>query len=188
MVRIKNVAIGQYDRNFLDYPINEGPRIGWVSGEISIDGGLEDALNIDRDSFNETHPHYLAVQKIVHSAFDDQVKKWIFANAKERRERKRETLADTRMVRVRELFSGLMPDTPMIDHVRFFDEDSRNIPIKIDVAESRIEVNDAAGWPRAGYQRDLAEQIAIAFELALDVSDPDEARRRFYSLWKHIFS
>jgi hypothetical protein len=188
LVRIKNVAIGQYDRNFLDYPINEGPRIGWVSGELSIDDGLEDALNIDRDSFNETHPHYLTVQKIVHTAFDEQVKRWIFTNAKARRQRKSESLADTKRLRVQELFSDLMPDGPIIDHVPSFGEPDRDIPVKVDADVSRIAVNDAAGWPRARDQRDLAEQIAIAFELALEEPDLVEARRRFYSLWKHIFS
>src|SRR5205823_12957701 len=34
LIRIKSVAIGDYDKSFLDYPILEGPRFGWLSGEL----------------------------------------------------------------------------------------------------------------------------------------------------------
>jgi len=50
----------------LDYRFNEGPRSRWLTGEIYIDSGLEDALNIDRDSFNRFHPQFRAVQEYVH--------------------------------------------------------------------------------------------------------------------------
>jgi len=73
LIRIKNVAIGYYDPSMLDYRFNEGPRSRWVTGEVLADRGLEDALNIDRDSFNRFHPEYRALQQYVHELLHREV-------------------------------------------------------------------------------------------------------------------
>jgi len=67
LLRIKDVAIGYYDPSLLDYRTNEGPRSRWLTGEIFVEQGLEDALNVDRDSFNRVHPEFRAIQEYVHS-------------------------------------------------------------------------------------------------------------------------
>ena len=66
MIRIRNVGVGYYDPSFLDYPINQGPRGKWVTGEIYVHHGLDNALNVDRDSFNRFHPEFRALQKRIH--------------------------------------------------------------------------------------------------------------------------
>jgi len=69
LIRIRNVAIGSYDKSLLGYPKSEGPKMTMVSGEIYVDEGLEEALNIDRNSFRETDLHYLELQRIVWKRF-----------------------------------------------------------------------------------------------------------------------
>jgi hypothetical protein len=66
LVRIKDVGVGTYDSSLLGYRVNQGPRSRWLTGEIFVDEGLEDAVNVDRDSFNAFHPHYKELQRIVH--------------------------------------------------------------------------------------------------------------------------
>ena len=73
LIRIKNVSIGYYDPSMLDYRFNEGPRSRWLTGEIFVDEGLEDALNIDRDSFNRFHPQFRAIQRHVHYILQKEV-------------------------------------------------------------------------------------------------------------------
>ena len=73
LVRIKNVGIGYYDPSMLDYRFNEGPRAKWLTGEIYVDEGLEDALNIDRDSFNRFHPEFRVLQSYVHEVLQTRV-------------------------------------------------------------------------------------------------------------------
>jgi hypothetical protein len=73
MIRVKNVGIGYYDPSLLDYRFNEGPRSRWVTGEIFVDEGLENALNIDRDSFNRFHPEFKAIQEYVHKLLRSSV-------------------------------------------------------------------------------------------------------------------
>ncbi len=69
-IRIRNIPIAVeygYDTTFLAYP-NYVDQIfrNWVSGEVYVLKGLEDAMNIDRKSFRVTHNHYLALQNFVH--------------------------------------------------------------------------------------------------------------------------
>ncbi|MBN1695130.1 ATP-binding protein [candidate division WOR-3 bacterium] len=70
-IRLRNVGIGGYDHTFLKYDKKiETIRNRWVSGEIFVEDGLEVALNIDRDSFNEHDEHYKKVQDDLHSKLD----------------------------------------------------------------------------------------------------------------------
>jgi hypothetical protein len=64
-IRIKQVGIGKYDRTWLGYPFDEGIKFGQISGEVFVEVGLEDALNIDRDSFRETDVHYQALRAYI---------------------------------------------------------------------------------------------------------------------------
>ena len=66
LIRIKNIAIGGYDRSCLKFDTIQGMRFDWLSGEINVEHGMEEALNIDRNSFNEIDPHYTQLQKYVH--------------------------------------------------------------------------------------------------------------------------
>ena len=66
LVRIRDVGIGAYATDLLNYPINPGPMVHGMSGEVHVYEGLEIALNIDRNSFNETHSHYQRLQESVY--------------------------------------------------------------------------------------------------------------------------
>ncbi len=70
-IRLRGVGIGGYDSTYLKYYRKiESIRSRWVSGEIFVDIGLESALNIDRDSFNEHDEHFKKLQTIVHDKID----------------------------------------------------------------------------------------------------------------------
>lgn len=66
-IRVRGVGIGGYDSTFLRYYNQiDTIRSRWISGEIFVDEGLEAALNIDRDSFNEHDEHFKKLQKVIH--------------------------------------------------------------------------------------------------------------------------
>ena len=76
-IRIKNIPIAPrfgYDSTFLEYP-NYMDQIfrNWVSAEIYIDKGLEEAMNIDRKSFRQSHPSFLALQDFVHKTLREEI-------------------------------------------------------------------------------------------------------------------
>jgi hypothetical protein len=72
LVRESGVAIGTYDATFLHYPFNEGQKFNQLTGEIYAEG-LSGALNIDRNSFNETDDLFISLSKWVHLKLQKQV-------------------------------------------------------------------------------------------------------------------
>ena len=60
LVREGGVAIGTYDTTYLEYPYNEGQKFNQLTGELFA-SGLSGALNIDRNSFNQTDDRYLGL-------------------------------------------------------------------------------------------------------------------------------
>lgn len=62
LVRVRNVGIGAFDPTYLGYPRHEGWKFSQMTGEIYVDEGLDEAINIDRASFRETDEAYLRLQ------------------------------------------------------------------------------------------------------------------------------
>jgi hypothetical protein len=57
LVRIRGAAGALFDQTFFKYQISEQTRLRQITSEIFIKRGLDAALNIDRESFNFSHPH-----------------------------------------------------------------------------------------------------------------------------------
>lgn len=66
LVRINNASGVLFDSSFLGYQVSELTRLRQLMSEVFISIGLDAALNIDRESFNYSHPHYQYIQKWVH--------------------------------------------------------------------------------------------------------------------------
>lgn len=102
-IRLRGVGIGGYDHTFLKYYEEiETVRSKWVSGEIFVDEGLEEALNIDRDSFNEHDEHYKKIQSILHEKLNDVFSE-INKIARERSEEKRDDRDNKLMKNMRKI-------------------------------------------------------------------------------------
>ena len=69
LIRVNDASGTLFDPEFLNYQVSEQTRKRQVTAEIFVDKGLDGALNIDRESFNTSHPHYLYIQKWLHNAF-----------------------------------------------------------------------------------------------------------------------
>ncbi|MFA5953800.1 MAG: ATP-binding protein [Candidatus Pacearchaeota archaeon] len=76
-IRIKNVPVAPrfgFDSSLLSYPTYTNQILrNWISGEVYIEEGLEAAMNIDRKSFRETHPHFLALQNYLHKLLAEEI-------------------------------------------------------------------------------------------------------------------
>lgn len=68
LIRIGDASGTLFDETFMKYQISEQSRLKQLSGEIYIKSGLDAALNIDRESFNTSHPHYRLVMNWLHGA------------------------------------------------------------------------------------------------------------------------
>jgi hypothetical protein len=187
LIRIRNVAIGMYDKSLLNYPKAQGPRLAGLSGEIYVEEGLEDALNVDRNSFRETDPHYLKLQEVVYTRlggdkeartpgiFSDiskrSRKRNVARRVKEEMQARKELLADIESVLEKSFEIELC-------------EDESPFPVEVDVSNGRIIVYERHPiFPRARAARRLLERILITYELASQVAESkDAARDEFYRL------
>lgn len=68
LVRINNSSGTLFDETFMKYQVAEQTRLRQIVAEIFVIDGLDAALNIDRESFNYAHPHYVFMQRWVHEA------------------------------------------------------------------------------------------------------------------------
>lgn len=68
LIRVGEASGTLFDKSFLDYQISEQNRLSQITAEIFITEGLDGAINIDREAFNYSHPHYLYIQKWLHKA------------------------------------------------------------------------------------------------------------------------
>ncbi len=67
LIRINQASGTLFDPKFMGFPTDER-RLGQISCEIFVEEGLDGALNIDRESLNETHPHVVALRRWFHGS------------------------------------------------------------------------------------------------------------------------
>lgn len=68
MVRINGASNAIFDDTFMKYQVSEQTRLRQITSEILVSRGVDAALNIDRESFNFSHPHYQIVSNWMHRA------------------------------------------------------------------------------------------------------------------------
>jgi hypothetical protein len=192
LVRIKNVAIGGYDQSIMSYPHAEGPRFSMISMELFVEEGFEDALNIDRDSFNGLDPHYIRLQSFVHSLM-----KTVFPEIWTEEKKRNKKLRDRKERQADRRFAVALSQTIPDAQVRAITVKSEpsledELPVVFDRKDGSIEL--ALAHPllepilkRKKY-RALAQKISVAFERALLESSDEQRRRVFYELLSEILS
>ena len=177
LVRIRNIAIGSYDPTLLTYPKIPAPRFNWLSGEICVEGEVEFILNIDRDSFNETHPHFVKLKEIIHKLLRDK----IFPEADRGQRERSQGLREDRENKKQETLTSLIRQE-LGNNYLLTSTDEESFPLTIDTARNMIFKNDQSEFlPKSKSKRELIQLIAHAFEISMEV--PEEKRReKFYQL------
>ena len=68
LIRVSDASGTLFDETFIKYQVSEQTRLRQITAEIFVLKGLDAALNIDRESFNYSHPHYQYLMKWVHNS------------------------------------------------------------------------------------------------------------------------
>ncbi|MGY6273868.1 ATP-binding protein [Achromobacter denitrificans] len=68
MIRVHGASGILFDEHFLKYQVSEQTRLRQITAEIFVTRGLDAAQNIDRESFNISHPHYQILSNWLHHA------------------------------------------------------------------------------------------------------------------------
>lgn len=183
LVRINNVAIGYYDPSMLDYRFNEGPRSRWLTGEIYVDAGLEDALNIDRDSFNRFHPQFRAIQSYVHEELQKEIFPAVYKKIAERSTDRADELEKEHTEILKRVISEEI-DKP----VRVIQESKEpdGSPLQIAIVDKARSVDVLLPQPAAlktkKSNQSLAAAILAIYEVTQQQKDHDKRRKTFTDL------
>lgn len=183
-IRLRGVGIGGYDSTYLNYYREiETIRSRWVSGEIFVDEGLESALNIDRDSFNEHEEHFKTLQTVLHDKLNrlfDEIKTIAYERSEERRDRKEEivrknlqsAVAEQSRGRFKLLQRDLESDAPVVT---------------VNEEQGEIILNTAARPLRRKRVDRIIGAVMLAYQTAKRTTETEEERDdRFYELLKEI--
>jgi hypothetical protein len=191
LVRIRDVAIGTYDAGFMNYPYQEGPRYSMVSCELIAEEGFEDALNIDRDSFNGLDSHYLRMQAYLYSLLHTVIFPETWREEKTRNKaRKTSQKRDRRKDFLQIIKSSSGRGFVRVERVERPEESES--PVEFEINKRTILVNVAHPLMHKILRRrkyeDLAEEIAIAFERVMTEGSVKKKRESFYDLLAGILN
>jgi len=177
LLRIRNVAVGTYDATLFNYPQIPNPRFNWISGEIDVEGGLEFALNIDRASFNEMHPHFVKLKEVIHELLKNE----IFPEAGREQRKRLQAKREDREIEKQAALHAFIHQELGDDYV-LTSTDEPPFPLTIDrVGEKVLENNQSKFLPTPKSKRELIQLIAYAFEISMQA--PEEKRReKFYDI------
>jgi hypothetical protein len=102
LIRIHGSSGTLFDPTFMRYQVSEQTRLRQITCEIFVSEGLDSALNIDRESFNNAHPHSVYITRWLHSALRQlaTAQKYLASGAREqtRDESKGATLSEIQRV------------------------------------------------------------------------------------------
>jgi len=169
LIRIKGVAIGNYDRTFLHYPKAEGPMFSQISGEIFVENGLEEALNIDRNSFNETHSHFLELQKFLWNYLGG--KEGVFKDIRKRSNERQESVH----IEKSELnISKAIETVRSVFNIEIKLERKRNYsaePYKYNKKENKLILYSNPFWAKNYRERMVQERMVMYITVARSISN-----------------
>jgi hypothetical protein len=189
MIRIKNVGVGYYDPSFLDYPWNQGPREKWVTGEVFVSSGLEDALNVDRDSFNRFHPEFRAVQEHIHDLLKTKVFPEVYKKLDQRSKGKAAQRSDERVSELRSVVSEALGTKVKIAEPGTRAAADRP-PVSVDLSDDRVQIafGDLSKLRTKKAQQQLAASILALFDIAATERGASRQRSRFEELLLKLLS
>jgi hypothetical protein len=181
LARVRGVAVGLPSSNLFRLPPITPTLAYQLSGEVYVEEGLQDALNIDRSSFFEANPAFSKLRDLL----EEQLQV-ISASLFERQER-----AQLRKARGRtgdlEVEMRRICDRAELKDVEFVWSDRvRSRPVEFDITRNTLTISDSRNLPKPRTQRRIALKILLCFELAYHLSSDREAGRgMFYSLLRH---
>jgi Histidine kinase-, DNA gyrase B-, and HSP90-like ATPase len=190
MIRIKNVGIGYYDQTLLDFRVNQGPRSRWITGEIFMDEGLEDALNVDRDSFNRFHPEFRAVQADIHETLKKRIFPQVYRKMEKRMDKKAAEKEQSRKSVVRQVLTSSVGDTPI--HLRTakpgVTAEQRHAVAVESKSGLEVTIPNEEDMPVKKTYRQMAAAILGIFEIAMQEKSLERRRDRFAELLFNLIS
>ncbi len=189
LARISEVGVGLYDPSFLDYRINEGPRSRWITSELFVEEGLEDALNVDRDSFNRYAAAFQVLQRDLHLLLQKQVFPAVYKQIEVRTKARRGETEKGRLTALTAVLSDYIDKELVITQKRSHGADDK-LTGGVDLSETRSGVRlllspgGLSGTAKS--YRSLGAAIIAIYDAANRETDDRARRDRFVVLLRDL--
>lgn len=184
IVRIKNTAIGGTDPDFLGYPYAEKLFLPWTFGEIYVEDGLEEAMNVNRNSFFLTHPHYRKLKNYLHNILHTKVFRTCRIRYVERKDvasKEEETLREDR---IKEYLKFVFDRNFRVTSSK----ESSVVPVEIDMKKRKLVVypSHPIFKKRNKKERTIVEKVLVLFEASCRNArgDLNKMRESFFNSLK----
>ena len=178
IIRIKNTSIGWSDQDFLGYQYAEKLFLPWVFGEIYIEEGLEEAMNINRSSFIITHPHVRRLKNFLHTKLHTEIFPRCRNRYVERKEEKEIIEKDTRGKRIKEHLRDVLNRNIK---VKYFDK-SGKFPVELNTKKKQLLISK--GHPvfkkKKKREKTLLEDVLILLETSYHSAKGDSEKMKNY--------
>ena len=184
LIRLRHIGIGGYDKSFLGYRYAEGPRFGWLTGELFVDEGLEDALTVGRDGFDAGHPHYIALRHWVHGELRSRVFPTLhrgYAWRRGIREAERQSIRSQGFLEAVSEFVGAQMEISYVHEPGL-------PPVRVDLKNGTAKINQSAKWPRGKRQLETIQNLCLIFELVRSGNAEPDMLENFKGLIEKLLS
>jgi len=183
-IYIRHAGIGLYDQTLMNFlTLNPTSIADHISGEIYVEEGLEQALNIDRNRFRETDEHYCALQKHVWQILGSATKgdgiigKSINALRKREEQTTLRELSEHRQ-ELADIVKGINGNHFLVS----FSDDDKEEPIE--VVDDRIIVHDNSPyWSNSINNRILLQKLLVPMSA---VVAGDSSREDLFNLLERL--
>ncbi|MBL7815452.1 MAG: ATP-binding protein [Saprospiraceae bacterium] len=176
-IRLKEVGIGKYDPSFLKYHEEIATiRSKWISGEIFVDEGLEAALTINRDSFNEHEEHYKKLQKEIHKHIHSILSE---ANNTAKKLSLEKKVVKTQLIQtnITNLIEEQTNNEFTVEQISIPENDKTVI---LDATKNKIIINIAHRNIKKETSDALYKTILAAYEVSKQLSANEEEQKLFF--------
>lgn len=150
LIRIRGAAGALFDSTFFKYQVSEQTRLRQITSELFITKGLDAALNIDRESFNFSHPHVQFVAIWLHRAIRQLTNK-----AKDLGKKARAEKLEKSAVAVRDAITQKSEEV-------WLSKQGGDPPPEIKIAETRSEAEAARSEGQMALVRAELPSLSIA--------------------------
>jgi hypothetical protein len=167
----------------MDYRSNEGPRSRWITGEVFVDSGLEDALNIDRDSFNRFHPEFRAIQDYIHKLLRKDIFPRVYEQIEVRSAARDKSRTQGRRRELAKVLSKAVDQPVSLTYVsRSGFDAAANVTVQSKAGKANVRLPAPENLETKKTNQQLASSILALFEVAMREKGLAQQRETFRKL------
>lgn len=171
LIRLNNASGIMFDETFMKHQVAEHTIKSQLTIEVFINKGLDSALNIDRESFNISHPHYQIVMRWLHQALRQVINK--YKAIKREKTKSQQEKGQTQLIQnLASLVNESMEKRGIDSNEKpelFITEDAESVPSQDSFNVTKSDFLEATNLSKQAYQK--SNKVEAKTEALLQIVD-----------------